>query len=1025
MPLISETIESLLGGVSQQPDLSRDPSQGERQVNGLSDKARGLLKRPPTEHAAIISSSPSLWPSAFAHVISRDLKERYRVFVTDGDLKVFDARTNALVPVEFPDGKGYLAIDGDADAVYRAVTVGNSTYLTNRNILVESSTIKSTLDVNHALVVVTQADFATNYTITLDAIVTTYSTPAGNSSSVRNVISTEEIASALAQKLTLKFPTGFTFTRYGNAVAIVPTNAQPFTIEVDDGLADKAMFLIRNSIQRFADLPVKAPEGYVVEVLGDPSNSFDNFWVKFSAGAWVECPRPGELVSFNASTMPHELVRGGSHLDRVLSSGGPPLPRVGIAENSDWNETVWLLSRDGTATGTYTGPSGEEVLKVNRDVPDFYFNCALADGSDMEVFIDFESVATSAFRNDETMTFQVEYWNGASWVACANTESRRTYTAGQIVFNQSLKGNVPGAYAAAGADIRLNESHTAPTPNGALAFLRAPRYRNSGHIAVQFDTTAYYPGGIALTLTLDGAVAFNYTPTSDETGIAVATAFVTLVDAHASYSALSGGEGIVEIYGATITSVADIVPTAAWSTATKCHIPSASMVTSTLVGTTIRNLSDGSEGTVTANTATTLTVSALTGGNHNLFKSGDIISVDGDSTTFVFRQVAWDARETGSLTLTPWPSFVGRTINEVFYYRGRLGFCAGDSVALSEAGEVTNFFRTTVTQVLDSDPIDARSTAPQGAVFHAAVNLDGAQFLFTERDQFVLSGEPALTPKSVRIELVTSFESQPNLRPVVAGRRVFFPLSHRGASQMMEYQAMSTRQGTFYDGDLVTKHVPKYILGAARQMALSPELGILVVLAEEDTNPTAMMYGSAYLTAGDIPDAPPPDATLLGGLFDYVFLTESDLIGDVSVATPDAYEDTDTILATDAVVESGAAHPDKAFEDSATLTESETVSDYDTATAAVTAYSVVEGLDPDTMAVTFTGNANTNSIQFELNLNSTGWYTEATVNVTPEVLYDYGELGSGGSWQYRFTPYTGAGGTGTAGDTTPVGFISL
>ena len=45
--LVSQRIPSFLGGVSQQDERLRDPSQGSLQLNSLSSVANGLTKRPP------------------------------------------------------------------------------------------------------------------------------------------------------------------------------------------------------------------------------------------------------------------------------------------------------------------------------------------------------------------------------------------------------------------------------------------------------------------------------------------------------------------------------------------------------------------------------------------------------------------------------------------------------------------------------------------------------------------------------------------------------------------------------------------------------------------------------------------------------------------------------------------------------------------------------------------------------------------------------------------------------------------
>ncbi|UZT50106.1 non-contractile tail tubular protein [Enterobacter phage 01_vB_Eclo_IJM] len=48
MPLITQSIKNLKGGISQQPDILRFSDQGEEQVNCWSSESDGLQKRPPT-----------------------------------------------------------------------------------------------------------------------------------------------------------------------------------------------------------------------------------------------------------------------------------------------------------------------------------------------------------------------------------------------------------------------------------------------------------------------------------------------------------------------------------------------------------------------------------------------------------------------------------------------------------------------------------------------------------------------------------------------------------------------------------------------------------------------------------------------------------------------------------------------------------------------------------------------------------------------------------------------------------------
>ena len=80
MALVSSSIPNLINGISQQPPEIRLASQSERQVNGYSTIARGLEKRPGTEHKNKITST--LVDDTFVHSIRRDRTEAYTMVLT-------------------------------------------------------------------------------------------------------------------------------------------------------------------------------------------------------------------------------------------------------------------------------------------------------------------------------------------------------------------------------------------------------------------------------------------------------------------------------------------------------------------------------------------------------------------------------------------------------------------------------------------------------------------------------------------------------------------------------------------------------------------------------------------------------------------------------------------------------------------------------------------------------------------------------------------------------------------------------
>lgn len=129
--LVSGTIPNMFNGVSQQSAPLRHPSQGEAQVNAYATIAKGIGKRPPTQHIAKLTASSRL--TSFFHTINRDATERYKVVITNGDLFVYDL-DGVEMTVSFPSGKAYLTASTPRDD-FVAVTVADHTFILNRNIV--------------------------------------------------------------------------------------------------------------------------------------------------------------------------------------------------------------------------------------------------------------------------------------------------------------------------------------------------------------------------------------------------------------------------------------------------------------------------------------------------------------------------------------------------------------------------------------------------------------------------------------------------------------------------------------------------------------------------------------------------------------------------------------------------------------------------------------------------------------------------------------------------------------------------
>ena len=213
---------------------------------------------------------------------------------------------------------------------------------------------------------------------------------------------------------------------------------------------------------------------------------------------------------------------------------------------------------------------------------------------------------------------------------------------------------------------------------------------------------------------------------------------------------------------------------------------------------------------------------------HQLVRTG--------ANTFEFQEIVYLDRAAGDDLTNPMPSFVGQTLNDLFLHRNRLGVTAGDNPILSEAGAENffNFFRTTVTQLLDSDPIDTSANNTRVSDLKFAVPFGESLLLFSEQTQFELTSEGLLTPRTVEIKPITQFEASVKARPVLAGRNVYFAMERTNFTGIREYFVETDNRGN--DAADITKHAPRYIPKDVYKIVPSTNEDTLFFLTEEEPN---------------------------------------------------------------------------------------------------------------------------------------------------------------------------------------------
>ena len=183
----------------------------------------------------------------------------------------------------------------------------------------------------------------------------------------------------------------YSFVQFGSVIQVthIRNTQDTFTLSTTDGLGNQGLLAILGQVQRATDLPLQAPDGYIIEVVGEPSLQVASQFVQYDSsvnpggiGVWVEVIKPGALTGFDNSTLPHRLQQNGNFLTNATAQALPTFPnRVSNATiyTGAWEfppEALWpggmivtfsFYRGSGTATTdtfSYTVLDGDETSEA-------------------------------------------------------------------------------------------------------------------------------------------------------------------------------------------------------------------------------------------------------------------------------------------------------------------------------------------------------------------------------------------------------------------------------------------------------------------------------------------------------------------------------------------------------------------------------------------------------------------------------------------------------------------------------------
>ena len=304
---MQDTIHGLFGGISQQAPALRLPDQLTDQTNFRNTVVKGLTKRPGSEFVSEItppvnqSTSTSVQP--MSHVINRDSSERYMVLF-------FDDATEPIVVLDEDGAKQTVTYGAAADKTYvqheaigdiSAATLDDTTVIAKKSETVALEATIQPAQTPRALVWVKSFNGANSSGhVTVDGTAKTWSIVAPSA--------TNSVAGSIASSI--NSISGFTASTLhaseSSVVLITKDDNTDFTITSGDNWGNQSIAIIKDGVDKVADLPPEAPDGFIVTVRGEADI---HFTFSDTSSTWSETMAPGIKTTFDGATMPRKLVR--------------------------------------------------------------------------------------------------------------------------------------------------------------------------------------------------------------------------------------------------------------------------------------------------------------------------------------------------------------------------------------------------------------------------------------------------------------------------------------------------------------------------------------------------------------------------------------------------------------------------------------------------------------------------------------------------------------------------------------------
>jgi len=167
------------------------------------------------------------------------------------------------------------------------------------------------------------------------------------------------------------------------------------------------------------------------------------------------------------------------------------------------------------------------------------------------------------------------------------------------------------------------------------------------------------------------------------------------------------------------------------------------------------------------------------------------------TTTFTVKQFTYGVRDVGDTFTNPMPSFVGKRINKVLFFRNRLALLAGENVVTSRPGTLgePNFFIETALTVSVADPVDISAASMFPSDLFDGIEINAGLLVFSTNQQFLLaSDDTVFNPDTAKLRSISTFNYNEDMPPISLGTTVAY-IDNSGKFSRFNEMANSAREG--------------------------------------------------------------------------------------------------------------------------------------------------------------------------------------------------------------------------------------